>query len=72
MLVLSFNMRRLGNSSNIKSLKGMIDSLKTVIILLQETMMEGMKAKEVLEPWLKDYNFPYINLDGHSGGFLTA
>ena len=35
----------------------MIVSLKPMVILLQETMMEGMKAKESLEPWLKEWSF---------------
>ena len=50
----------------------MIIILKPTIILLQETMMEGTKAKEVLEPWLKDRNFAYIISDGHSWGLVIA
>ena len=53
MLVLSFNARGLGRSPKIKALRRMIDILKPTIIFIQETMMEGEKAKEVLEPWLK-------------------
>ena len=72
MLVLSFNTRGLGSSSKIKALKRMIVSLKHTIILLQKTMMEGTKVKEVLEPWLKDWNFAYIISDGQSGGLIIA
>ena len=50
----------------------MVISLKPMIILLQKTMMEGMKAIEVLEPWLKDWPFPHISSEGHSGGLVTA
>ena len=50
----------------------MILSLKPSIILNQETVMEGTTSKEVLEPWLKDWNFVYINSDGHSRGLITS
>ena len=53
MLVLSFNARGLGSAPKIKALKRMVNSLKPTIIFIQETMMEGDKAKETLEPWFK-------------------
>ena len=72
MLVLSFNARGLGSSPKIKSLKRMVANLKPAIIFLQETMMEGEKAKEVLESWLKGWSFGYISSEGHSGGLITT
>ena len=72
MLVLSFNVRGLGNSPKIKSLKRMVNSLKPLIIFIQETMMEGQKGKEMLEPWLKGWSFGFISSEGHSGGLITA
>ena len=53
MLVLSFNARGLRSFPKIKDLKIMVDILKPMIIFIQETMMEGDKAKEVLEPCLR-------------------
>ena len=35
-------------------------------------MMEGSKSKEVLESWLKDWNFSYISLDGNSRGLIKS
>ena len=46
MLVLSLNARGLGSSPKLKSLRRMIDIKKPVIIFIQETMMEGEKAKK--------------------------
>ena len=53
----------------LKSLKRMITNLKSAIIFLQETMMEGEKAKEFLESWLKDWSFDHISLEGNLGGY---
>ena len=72
MLVLSLNARGLGSSPKLKSLRRMIDIKKPAIIFIQETMMEGEKGKEVLEPWLKGWIFGHISSEGHSGGLLTA
>ena len=72
MLVLSFNARGLGSSPKIKAIKRMVDSLKPTIIFIQETMMEGGKSKEVLEPWLKGWSFGFINSEGHSTGLIIA
>ena len=72
MLVLSFNVRGLGSSPKIKALKRMVDILNPTIIFIQETMMEGEKSKESLEPWLKGWNFGFINSEGHSRGQITS
>ena len=72
MLVLSFNTWGLGSYYKIKALKRMVANLQPAIIFLQETMMEGLNAKEVLESWLKEYRFTYISLEGHLGGLITA
>ena len=72
MLVLSFNARGLGSSPKLKSLRRMIDIQKPTIIFIQETMMEGEKSKEVLEPWLKGWSFGFISSKGYSGGLITG
>ena len=72
MLVLCFNTRGLGSSPKLKSLRRMIDIQKPSIIFIQETMMEGEKSKEVLEPWLKGWSFVHISSEGHSGGLITS
>ena len=72
MLILSFNARALWSSPKLKYLKRMIDNLKPTIIFIQETMMEREKAKEILESWLRGWNFGHISLEGHFGGLITA
>ena len=43
-----------------------------MVIFIQETMMEAEKAKEILESWLKGWNFEDISLEGHSRGIITS
>ena len=50
----------------------MVNSLNPTIIFIQETMMEGEKSKEALDPWLKGWSFGFINFEGHSRGQITA
>ena len=50
----------------------MIANLKPAIIFLRETMMEGEKAKEILESWLKGWSFGHISSEGNSGGPITT
>ena len=50
----------------------MVANLKPAIIFLQETMIEGKKAKEFLESWLKGWSFGHISSEGHSRGLITA
>ena len=71
MLVFSFNTSGLERSSKLKYFKWMIISLNPMVILLQETMMEGTKSQEVLEPWLKDWKFAYIRSDGELWGVVN-
>ena len=72
MLVLSFNDRGLGSPPKLKALKRMVISLKPTIIFIQETMMEGEKSKEVLEPWLRGWSLVHIRFEGYSGGLITS
>ena len=41
-------------------------------MVLQETMMEGEKAKEVMSGFLKDWTMEVINVEGHLGGLITT
>ena len=72
MLCLSFNTRGLGSSPKLNALKRMITSIKPLVILLQEAMLEGTKEIKILEIWLKNLSFAYISSEGCSGGLLTA
>jgi hypothetical protein len=47
-------------------------SHKLDIILLQETMVEGLKAKALVEPWLKNWSFYTLDAVGQSRGLLTG
>ena len=69
---MSFNVRGLVGSLKINSLKRMINNHKPSVILFKETMLEGIKAHEVLEKILKYWSFTHINADGHSGGLTKA
>jgi hypothetical protein len=42
------------------------------IILIQETMVEGVRARAVFESWLKNWLFCSLDADGQSGGLLTG
>ena len=72
MLILYFNARGLGSYPKLKALKRMTVNLKPTIIFIQEIMMEGEKAKEILESWMKGWNFGHISLEGNYGGLITA
>jgi hypothetical protein len=45
---------------------------KADIILIQETMCSGEKAREIFSPWLRNWSFNTIDASGLSGGLLTG
>ena len=68
LLFISFNVRGLGGASKLISLKLIITLIKPSVVALQETMMEGKKAKEVMSRLLKEWWMESINTDAHSRG----
>ena len=72
MLILSYNVRELGGPSKVIALQCIITIEKQKLIALQETMMEGEKAKEVMRRLLKEWQMEAINVEGHLGGLITS
>jgi hypothetical protein len=54
------------------SFKRLIQSLNLDIIMLQETMCYGAKARNTLEAWLKNWDFCALDTDGMSGGLIMG
>ena len=54
MLILYFNVKRIGGASKLASLRMTIELTKLKVVAFQETMTEGGKAREVLKGVLKD------------------
>jgi exonuclease III len=50
----------------------MLLSLKPDVILIQEMMCSGEKAKEMFVPWIKNWSFCSINIKGHLGVLIIG
>ena len=72
MLIVSFNSRGLGGPQKKISLKRLFNNLKPSVIMLQETMLEGSKARTVIKEILKDWEVESLDAVGLSGGLITA
>ena len=55
MLILSYNVRGLGGDPKLAGLRRLIDLKKPKVVALQETMLEGGKARQVLKTCLRDW-----------------
>jgi ABC-type uncharacterized transport system YnjBCD ATPase subunit len=72
MIFLSYNARGIGGPQKKLSLKRLLLSLNPDVILLQEMMCKGEVAIKVISPWLKDWAFSAVDIEGQSGGLLTG
>ena len=72
MKVLSLNIRKLGAIPKKLALKRLLAITRPTVLLLQETMIEGQNAEEVVKECIKDWGMTSSDSDGHSGGTLTA
>ena len=64
--------KSLGWPQKKKSLKRLFNNLKPTVIMIQETMMEGSKAKIVIKYTLKDWEVESLDAVGLSRGLITA
>ena len=69
MLFLSFNIRGLGGAPKLATLGRILDLKRPA---LQETMTEGGKFKDSLKRYLKHWHMEALDVDGQSGGLMTA
>ena len=72
MKILSLNVRGLGAVPKKVALKQLLATTSPTVLLLQETMSEGKKAKEAVKECIKDWGMTSSDAVGHSGGTLTA
>ena len=70
MLIVSFNTRGLGGPQKKTSLKRLCNNLKPSVIMLQETMLEFLKAESIIKELLKDWEVESLDSDGLSGGLI--
>jgi hypothetical protein len=72
MIVISLNVRRVRGAPKFLSLKRMFDPVKPYIIMIQETMVNGNKARVVFSKLLPLCDFCAMDSKGLSGGILFS
>ena len=72
MKTLSINIKGLGTVPKKVSVKLLITTMSPTVLLIQETMTEGNKAKEMVKECIKDWGMTSSDADDHSGGTLIA
>jgi len=72
MIILSLNLRGFGSPTKLASLKRLLQQIKPNIVLLQETLIEGDKAKNLFFQCLPHWNVGAIDSIGRSRGLLTS
>lgn len=71
MIIVSLNMRGLGGRPKQLALHKLIDMLQLDLVLLQETMMNGDKARDLSAQFLAGWEMCSIDSNGQSGGLLS-
>jgi hypothetical protein len=72
MKILSFNARGVGGAWKKNPLKRLVQSLSPDVILIQETMVDGLRERSFFETWLNSWSFCTLDADGQSRGLLTS
>jgi hypothetical protein len=72
MIIVSFNVRGVGHSKKLLSLKNILQNINSNVSLIQETKFYGIKARSILELWLKNWSFCSIDVEGQIGGILSG
>jgi len=72
MIIVSFNIRGLGGAPKSLSLKKLFCNIRIGIVLIQETMCEGVKACDVFLKFLPRWEVSVIDAMGLCGGLLAA
>ena len=62
----------MGGTSKKNALKRLFNNHKASVIMLQETMLAGKRAKEIIRGLLKNWEMESLDAVGHSGGLITA
>jgi exonuclease III len=71
MIIVSFNVRGVGHSKKLLSLKNILQNINSNVFLIQEMKCYGIKARSILELWLKNWSFCSIDVEGQTGGILS-
>jgi hypothetical protein len=72
MIIVYFNVRGVGPTKKLLSLKNILQNINYNIFLIQETKCYGIKARIILELWLKNWSFCSIDVEGQLGGILSG
>ena len=72
MIVLSFNVRGVGGAPKSLALRRLFDLVKPDLVMIQETMVPGVRAREVFSNFFPNWNFYVVDSKGLSGGLLSA
>jgi hypothetical protein len=72
MKFLSFNAREVGGSLKQLALKWLVLSHSPAVILIQEIVVDGARARSVFEPWMKSCSFYIVDIEGHSRGLIIG
>jgi hypothetical protein len=70
MIVLLLNVRGVGGAPKNISLKILFDIVKPNLVMIQETMVIGLKVREVFSNFFLTWNFCAMDSKGLSGGLL--
>jgi exonuclease III len=72
MIILSFNLHGFGGPTKIASLKLLLKQVNPDIVFLQETLVDGEKAKRLFLQCLPMWNVVALDPSGRSGGLLSG
>jgi len=72
MIVLSLNVRGVGGAPKTLSLKILFDMVKLDLVMIEETMVVVVKAREVFSNFFPTWNFCVVNSKGLSRGLVSA
>jgi hypothetical protein len=71
MIILSLNVKVVGDTHKKIALKRCFAKFKLDVILLEETMCEGKKVESLLSMSLKHWSFRSLDSKGRSRGIIT-
>jgi exonuclease III len=72
MIIFSFNLRGFGGPTKLASLKLLLKQVKPDIVFLQETLVDGEKAKHFFLQCFLTWNVVALDPNGRSGGLLSG
>ena len=72
MILISLNLRGVGGTLKSASFRRVLDTTNPNIVFLQETLVEGDKAKSLFLQCLPHWNAIALDSQGHSGGLLSG